>query len=806
MDKVFDRRLKEFEKNSISNTGNALALGNRPWHQVNTEIAVKEIEDSKRPKRVVDRLQDDDNGNHDTKAARVGLRISGIPNGRSEVTKKTGLLESLKPLHNGHLNPRRSTRNFGSNEQVLQSLSSTFDDIPVQEKYSKKQGLGDPWKKPLTYPKVGKKKTTVEWSDLERLDEGEFLNDNLISFYLRFLEQSLEEDRPDIARRVYFFNTFFFATLTNSHKGKKAFNYEGVQKWTRSVDLFTYDYIIVPINEHAHWYLAIICNLPALDRSIEIVERDSEPSSPRAAPVTEDENLGQSDQFLSMPANELDVGDSRTLTSERLKEPDESEARNSFAEMSLENDNQTIPAHRPDFTRSGNAEDEDKEMLDAQIEETLPGFIPSEDARHHPAVSANDQADAADELVKDGDQLDQGPKTTGRTKKSKRKSMLAPITKTDPSKPAIITFDSLGQSRGPTIKILKDYLREEARAKRGGMEIDATQIKGISAKLIPQQNNFSDCGLFLLGYVERFLENDPKDFVTKIIQQGVNGKIDWSKLVPSSLRASIRDQVRELNKAQTDERMESLKKASTRDDQRPELTPSRGRASVEVSEKGLDRHEGPATSKPTSPLSDLHTEIAEDFKTAAGHPNNNIDNDIIRIMQEHGQQIGDDSLEPLMQENERQIAQTSNRETNDVKKSDIRIDGGLGRLDGLSPIYVDSQSQQGMPISTTEASLPLAFDKEQSPRLPAEIPDSQGSDTARRFVQVLGREASKPWTADPHLRRDEDAATALPAETSSKQRQEHKQSSKHEQSGRGVPTGGQAWDMHEVQCINIDDD
>lgn len=38
---------------------------------------------------------------------------------------------------------------------------------------------------PLVYPLEGPRKANVDWIDLERLDEGEFLNDNLISFYLR---------------------------------------------------------------------------------------------------------------------------------------------------------------------------------------------------------------------------------------------------------------------------------------------------------------------------------------------------------------------------------------------------------------------------------------------------------------------------------------------------------------------------------------------------------------------------------------------------------------------------------------------
>lgn len=32
-----------------------------------------------------------------------------------------------------------------------------------------------------------------------------------------------------------------------------------VEKWTKGVNLFEKDYIIIPINEQQHWFLAIIC-------------------------------------------------------------------------------------------------------------------------------------------------------------------------------------------------------------------------------------------------------------------------------------------------------------------------------------------------------------------------------------------------------------------------------------------------------------------------------------------------------------------------------------------------------------------
>lgn len=45
---------------------------------------------------------------------------------------------------------------------------------------------------------------------------------------------------------------------------RRRLGYETVRQWTRKVDLFAKRYIVVPINENMHWYLAILCNMDQL--------------------------------------------------------------------------------------------------------------------------------------------------------------------------------------------------------------------------------------------------------------------------------------------------------------------------------------------------------------------------------------------------------------------------------------------------------------------------------------------------------------------------------------------------------------
>ena len=699
---------------------------------------------------IVDELVRSATHDIDMAASKPKAPMPAMPNGLPQKSGIDEILAKLKPTHNEHLNLRRSTRSSAVHEG--ESLLSSLDGVPEKEKYSVKHGLGDPWKKPLTYPKIGKKKTTVEWSDLERLDEGEFLNDNLISFYLRYLEQRLEEERPELAKRVYFFNTFFFATLTNTHKGRKRFNYEGVQKWTRSVDLFTYDYIIVPINEQAHWYLAIICNLPALDRDLVL------PEDSASSPIEEDGAIPKAER-ASNATNPPDENESETPKSTAM-EPNERETRTSFSQLSLENNapwpaRDDVGSHEPKVPEKIRPASEDKEMLDSQIEDTMPEFTSSKEADNGPSTAKEQVHEVADPV----EDQDESPKAAAKSRKSKRKSLPAPITKVDPRKPAIITFDSLGQPRAPTIRILKDYLREEAKAKRG-MEFEDSQIKGINAKRIPQQDNFSDCGVFLLGYVDTFLrlETDPKVFITKTIQQSHEEK-DWAKLVPGKLRASIRNQVRELHDVQTDERREESAKKSgkmaERNDRKLERSPLRAPEPAKTVQKGSGEASGgdsvPATTEkaPEPSLLDMPQTSDETLED-------------IRCCEEDDFQNRDNALEDLLQRNERDMEKSAEyqRQFNSDDAEFGMNDGGAPSIipDDPSVIMVDSQSQrmasapsgvihpssssdkQNYPKSTSSSILnPQSFsvDEQKSPDLPSEIPDSQNSATSQKTAKVL---------------------------------------------------------------------
>ena len=82
---------------------------------------------------------------------------------------------------------------------------------------------------------------------LECLAEGKFLNDIIIDFYLKFLNRDVlcERDRG----RIHFFSSYFYTRLTNVDQSKSDIDYSLVQRWTKRVNIFEKDYVIVPINK-----------------------------------------------------------------------------------------------------------------------------------------------------------------------------------------------------------------------------------------------------------------------------------------------------------------------------------------------------------------------------------------------------------------------------------------------------------------------------------------------------------------------------------------------------------------------------
>ncbi|XP_050951384.1 sentrin-specific protease 7b isoform X3 [Labeo rohita] len=261
-------------------------------------------------------------------------------------------------------------------------------------------------------PPPSKGGITVTTEDLECLKDGEFLNDVIIDFYLKYL--LLERADKDVAERSHIFSSFFYKQLTRKDTGcseepgsTAAYRrHQRVRTWTRHVDIFSKDYLFIPVNHEAHWYLVVVC-FPGLERPECVPWRDK-------GPVSQDN---------SQTGNASSAGHCQRDSSQQQK-------GNKL---------------KPSEPRSPN----------------LP------DCTVHSCTR-----------------------------------------ETICRRPCILVMDSLKLSYHQRIyTLLREYLQVEWEVRKGTARTFTSESINGSLCRVPLQDNSSDCGLYLLQYVESFLQN-----------------------------------------------------------------------------------------------------------------------------------------------------------------------------------------------------------------------------------------------------------------------------------------------------------
>jgi hypothetical protein len=448
-----------------------------------------------RPTKLMSQLQ---TASQTSNIAGADSRIPTVITGRERAnqfsfTPAEGISASSPDLD--QVRPSSTSRARSPSRRIAATRSTSRAEAITHEaeevarmKYSTIHGLGEAWKSSLIYPKAGKRRMTVEYDDLYRLDEDEFLNDNLIGFYLRYLENHLEQTNPELARRVYFYNSYFFERLMQNSKGKKGIDYESVQKWTRNIDIFDRDFVILPVNESYHWYVVIICNLSKVST---LVDNDGERLTTEELPA----------MTLGLPSSQReDETPEGAVAAESQDVPTEKTTK-SLSHLSLSD-------------------------VDQQIDELAPAsktFSISSPARV----------------------------PTPRKSGSGRRKVPHSLPKHNPAASIIMTLDSLGVARSSTCIALRQYIVEEAKNKKG-WDLNGSLIKGMTATGIPTQSNFSDCGLYLCAYLEKFIL-DPASFVRKILQREMDPNSDMPMMASEELRSRMRGMIRGLHNEQENE-------------------------------------------------------------------------------------------------------------------------------------------------------------------------------------------------------------------------------------------------------------
>ncbi|XP_071368436.1 sentrin-specific protease 7-like isoform X1 [Centroberyx affinis] len=268
---------------------------------------------------------------------------------------------------------------------------------------------------------------TVTMEDLQCLDSGQFLNDVIIDFYLKYL---LQNAPAAVAERSHIFSSFFYKQLTrrdNASEGstndscQRQRRHQRVKTWTRHVDIFKKDFLFVPVNQEAHWYLVVIC-FPGLDE-------------PRIEGWTD-------------PGVQKGKGNGR----------------------------------------SG--------------EEEAQGCKSSNDVTEAPPASnPSDTPDRLTDNAQEDSTKEPPPGPPSCTEQTCQREIVC-------KRPCILIMDSLKLSLHERVfKLLREYLQSEWEVRRGSVRDFGTEQMKSSHCQVPLQDNSSDCGLYLLQYVESFLKD-----------------------------------------------------------------------------------------------------------------------------------------------------------------------------------------------------------------------------------------------------------------------------------------------------------
>ncbi|XP_063999250.1 LOW QUALITY PROTEIN: sentrin-specific protease 7 [Pogoniulus pusillus] len=283
---------------------------------------------------------------------------------------------------------------------------------------------------------------------LECLEYGEFLNDVIIDFYMKYL--LLEKAPKHLADRTHIFSSFFYKCLTRREKNSEGDlkvsvaqrRHRRVRTWTRHINIFNKDYIFVPVNEESHWYIAVIC-FPWLEEAVyeDCPNEDSLNYQPQQSSLQSKNKNTRTDSVLVFPGGNETAG---------------------FASA-----------------------------LDSDV----------------PSISLSN---------------------------SKRQIC---------KRPCILILDSLkAVSVQKTAQILREYLEVEWEVKRKTHRKFNKSTMIDLCPLVPKQDNSSDCGVYLLQYVETFLENPIVNF-----EQPLNLERWFPRQLIRSKREEIRDLILQLH-------------------------------------------------------------------------------------------------------------------------------------------------------------------------------------------------------------------------------------------------------------------
>ncbi|XP_078086198.1 sentrin-specific protease 6 isoform X3 [Mustelus asterias] len=332
----------------------------------------------------------------------------------------------------------------------------------------------------------------------------------------------LEKIKQQDADRVHIFSSFFYKRLNQRERRNipESANlslpqrrHARVKTWTRHVDLFQKDFVFVPINETAHWFLAVIC-FPGLCTEQNIKSQENEGMLFNSSTLEESNS-----NWPSLQGETDGLADNSTSANVLRKTPDTIEK---MSELSVGSNCECVEFDKLHTRRClltnkflSNVNQLDTEFEDDQNSNTRAENVAESkqlDALRQIQISYADDNDDSFDFLPDQEYSQEDSNEAGSMAED-NSSESVPWGQQPSKQPCILIMDSLrGPSRANVVKILREYLEVEWEVRKASKRAFTKDVIKGSNPRVPQQDNFSDCGVYILQYVESFFENPIPSF------------------------------------------------------------------------------------------------------------------------------------------------------------------------------------------------------------------------------------------------------------------------------------------------------
>jgi hypothetical protein len=393
------------------------------------------------------------------------------------------------------------------------------------------------------WPPTGRTELVITKGDYHRLYDDEFLNDTLIDFGLRYVVETRLPSKPTETKSadsstglgqlrpedVFVFNPFFYKKLSDKTRSREKVSpdpypewsaYDSVKKWTNKVDIFSKKFIIVPVNENLHWYMAVIYNPAILLGDARYLKGSTPPLEDASGrPLTR--SLGREEEAQDLASVEQAMTNDEKLPSPAARSLSIGPVATAIACDS----NVLSPDSQPHLPAGDTIE------------------VQGRNARASVSVARNEAPRSVEHII--------CPPPLGEPERAEPpNSAFSPRTlepgegpgspieidgadRTDLEKRGLImTFDYLGSIHPGVGFTLNRWLVYEARDKKN-VELSwkprAQKPLPYKAVSVPPQRNFSDCGVYCLHFMEVLL-GDPEgmmDFIymSMLKKDQLNGQV-----------------------------------------------------------------------------------------------------------------------------------------------------------------------------------------------------------------------------------------------------------------------------------------